>query len=245
MKSENHYLVRRRDMLRMLRTLCESFADATLEIAGDDGDAWSTTFLKYEQEHLWVAVPDNWNAIACHQIADDLIGIDLTISFSLPQGRYVFNTVVTQKRILADHTYGPVDALRVSLPLRLNRMETRTEFRSEVTASQTIQATLAPTGGSRQTCALQFQNISAQGIGATVIPEPGSSLELNTPYWMEFELERDEQPLSLIVQLRHMKPLEDGAFETGWSLCPSDDASTSERQLRRLHDYLTQSTAVA
>lgn len=242
MKSENLYLVRRREMLRLLRDACAEFSAASVvPEAAAELPAEGTNFLKFEHDHLWIAQPDAWNASASGSVAEDPIGHELSIGFLRSEGRFAFKSVVTQQRILADHPHGPVSGLRLVLPLRLGRVETREEFRLEVPDEHPIYATLTPTSSRRQSWALQIKNISTNGLGGVVQPEPDASLEHHAICWIEVPLEEHEQPLSFMVRLRHLRPIpESEAVTTGWSLCPSDDSTSCQRKLRRLQDYLSE-----
>lgn len=258
-KSENLYLVRRREMLQMLREACAEYAAASVipdetsqsptEGAQSPTEeptamAEGTTFLKFGPDYLWIARPDAWSEAAVDTVESDPLGHELCVGFLRREGRFAFKAVVTQQRTLGDHPLGPIAGLRLAIPLRLGRVETRQDFRLQIPDELPLNATLTSTAGRRESWDLQIKDVSSNGLGGTLLINSDEPLARNTICWAEVPIDTCDQPLSFMVRLRHVRANADqAALVTGWELCPSDDSSSCQRKLQRLQAYLNERLA--
>jgi hypothetical protein len=234
-KSENLYLVRRRDMLQLLRDVCQTFAPAnTMAQRPKQTEPSTTTFLRWTNDSLWIARPADWAE------AVDLVGSELQVVFAHSGMHYAFKTQVMQQMTHSDHEHGPINALQLNIPLRLGRVDCRGTDRMPVPVGLNLRATVTPTSGRRESWPLHIKDISWTGVGGMLPIGAEASLERNSVFWLEIPLEGDDQPMGFMVRLCHVSP-DDVAeqLKTGWSLCPSDDATATERHVRRLREYLS------
>lgn len=225
----------RKTQLDLLARACECGSPATIAYRTRDAVTRSggTRLLALESDAIWL----EWTQAADADIAPSPRGAQ--VLFEHGGERYAF-TAHPQERSRRRFGSSPeTSALKLSLPLNVERRERRTQSRIRLSDVQPVHATVTAILEKTAPLTCRVLNLSAGGLAAITRWETARQIKPGDVCWIEFGLPDGEGPLDFAVRLAHRRRTTDGTNAIlGWAFCPGDDRATTLAQLERVRRFV-------
>ena len=228
-------LTRRRVQLELLSRACAAGSAARISVrrAQPERPGANTHLLALDEDGVWVTWPEGLLA------PEEETGTPVRVCFEQKRQRFVFTAETRARCVRACGARGPIAALHVSLPLRVEREERREAGRLTLKATDALRARLVQTTNKRRTFELELTNISAGGFGGTVAAAALQTIEPGALFWAEIALASSTRPMDFVVKLVHTASgTALDAVATGWVFCPGDDETRYRANLTRLTAFV-------
>ncbi len=200
-----------------------------------DGPSENTHLLVLDRDCLWM----RWPISALSE--PEQFGVIVDVRFELNGQTYTFSAETKGRFERSFGVFGPVAALCVQMPVRIERCEQRQDGRLDLDETDAIEAQLIQVQDERVRETLRLTNISTGGIGGTMHWQAAQRIDDNALYWAEFNPNNDPCTFDFVVRLIHKRPAESGQMTvTGWEFCPGDDQDDHRANINRLRDIVQQ-----
>lgn len=227
-------LTRRNGQLALLASACARRQDARISFRDAHAASPSRTrMLALETDALFVSWTDELPPDA------DRAGRPIEVDFRQDGEAYA---AVAETRGRCERELGGgarVAALKLSVPLRVERRHPRCDVRIPIEEMAPIEARMTGMLDQSARFVLRLTNLSRGGAaGRTVFPH-ALRLTNGSPFWMEFSLPGTNQAFEFAVRLVHARPAPEGAATLlGWEICSHDDPATHDENIRRLECFV-------
>jgi hypothetical protein len=227
-------LTRRRVQLELLGRACAAGSAARITVRrAQPARAAHTHLLALDEDGVWLARPDGLLT------ADEESGAPVRVSFEQARQRYCFTADAGGRFNRVFGVRGPLNALRLTLPLRVERDERRETGRLTLTSADGLRARLVHTTNKRRTLDIQLTDISAGGFGGTLAAEVLREVEPGAVFWAEITLADSTRPMDFVARLVHSQGgTSPDTVVTGWAFCPGDDETRYRANLMRLTAFV-------
>lgn len=232
-------LTRRRNQLELLHNACAARAPGILRRRrprSTPGDPHNTRLLGMSSEYLWLTWPIDASESTIH--AD----VGILVEFDQGGRRYRFPACVCERETYPNEYEGPVDALRVTLPLRVELADTeerRSFERIDLSGCPDLPLRLVHITNKHRTATARLTDISLGGFGATFEHDQSEAVGSDSLFWVELRLRPDDRPIDFVARLVHENEA-DGAVTTGWEFCATEDDGSYRRNLRQLQSFVAE-----
>lgn len=132
-------------------------------------------------------------------------------------------------------------AVKLGLPIRLQRSETRRAQRVSFEGDAVVVATFHGVLDSRMCFESALIDISTRGLSVRTDEPCAAGLKAGDLCWAEFVLPRGDGAFQFVVRVIHARTRESGEAVIGWVFQPGDDGEMD--QLQRLATYLESRSA--
>lgn len=225
----------RKTQLDLLARACECGSPATIAYTTRDSGTRSggTRLLALETDAIWL----EWTPPAGADFAPSPRGAQ--ILFEHGGERYGFTAYPQEQSRRRFGSAPETSALKLSLPLNVERRERRTLSRIRLTDVQPVHATVTGIVDKTAPLTCRILDLSAGGLAAIAGWETAKRINTGDICWVEFGLPDGDGPLDFVARLAHRKRTSDGASVIlGWAFCPGDDRATNLTQLERVRRFV-------
>lgn len=228
-------VLNRKEQLDLLVAACEQ--GTTISLSARDGDqeiSGRTRMVAMIHDGMLLA----WDEGTLR--AFEWPGTPVEAQFDLADESYAF---VAETRGRAPREIGPerLDALRLSMPLRLERWDRRVNRRVLLSGFDAIPGRLRLGGPEPRTLPMWITDLSLGGLGARALWEDAARIGAGEIACVEFELPGEPPRVEFIVQLMHRRPLRDAdGAALGFAFAQVESTPEFEAMLVRVETVIAE-----
>lgn len=225
----------RQEQLDLLVAACNQ--GTTISLSARDGDqeiSGRTQMIAMIHDGMLLA----WDEATLR--AFEWPGTPVEAQFDLADESYAF---VAETRGRSPREIGPqrLDALRLSMPLRLERWDRRINRRVLLSGFEAIPGRLKLGGTEPRTLPMWITDLSLGGLGARALWEDAARIGAGEIACVEFELPGEPPRVEFIVQLMHRRPMRDAdGAALGFAFAQVESTHEFEATLARVEAVITQ-----
>jgi len=231
-------LTRRRTLLELLADACERGAHGRLRVRLPDSSLRTARirFLALSEDALCFQWPGQQVTAALNR------GTPVEVRFTHKGSRYAFQAQVRGRVPRRLPGRGYVSALKVTLPLRLEREEQRAYFRYALPdTAGPVQAVFTDVRRRDICFTVRLTNVSYGGLGAETSDPLARQLSAGDLLWARLQLSEENKHVEFVVRLAHVQARGEPGHECirlGCVFCAGDDPAQYEENLRRLERFV-------
>lgn len=234
-------LVCRKTQLSVLTEACarRTAARIGLHRPGMPAELSDTALVRMETDGLLIVAPSG--GVVCHAPPETAVDV----FFQDGPSRYYFAARLCGPAEPWFWTSETEPLLRLRRPCTLELRPPRVTGRLSLPPTPPVQARLVSMFDQDVSFALRMTDISTGGFAGVLSPDAGARPTTSTPFWVNFALPADNEPLEFVVRLVHCEPAAgNDEVVTGWAFCGSDDPDTNQRNVARIERFLAQRGAL-
>ncbi len=170
-------------------------------------------------------------------------GLDLGFTFKLRHHKHIFNLPVEASSQYATAAGQDVEAIRVALPRRMQRVQRRAYLRAEVPRNRSILATFrlgGPANGDPQpgdhtpTWEGWVTNISAGGFQVRLARHGAPEMDLGDPVGVSIAVGQEFNPIQATAQFRQVHTDDRGVIHHGFQFVGLNETVRGRKTLQRI-----------
>lgn len=221
----------RRTQLHLLDDACAALATARMSPLGPDGETRADCEVRFVQRVDRQLVVEPVDAATAAALT---VGCRVLVRFTHGGHAYRFSADI--HRVDAAPASRAAPALRLNLPLRIDRHGARRALDLRLDADPSVSARLTAIFDSANSIAARLSAVSPQGIDALVDASDLDRLPFGEPMWVDFTLPGDSRPFEFGALLRppRRRLASDRQVPLRLDFTGGDDDAAYQGQLDRL-----------